>query len=861
MTSGLLVTLLFAMTHARTAFEKMTDVDYQGETYYTIRNLSLYECQGWCREEIECQAASFSFAVNSGGKQETVCLLQNGTQANNPTAKPIRALNQYYMVKMSVRSDKVCKRPWNFERVPNSIIQGHDRALIFTSTKEACLAACLNERNFICRSAEYNYVTLQCRLSDYDRRTVQDNFQPVVLVDAQGVDYFENLCLTNDNACNKARSYQAPRFGVPDQKVAAHVGAQFYVDKELMANSVSACSRACTVEAEFLCRSFLYLGNPTGNDYNCKLYHMDQWTLPDGVADFLTRNLPLSVSNGNRIGTYFENRCERSGDGGLILNPSNPGGNGGLNNGNINNQLGPNGNGNSDADQGLINTDQGGQGASSNNGGNGNGIISNNNNGIGNPANGGTSASNGQAGTGNTNAGGSTNLNGNTDGGSFSNGGGNLGPNNGGSPGSNFNPSGPNFGSSSDDLDSDVNCDHLGTCYDVTVHCKDTRIVVNVNTNKVFSGRVYALGRSETCNVDVINSDSFRLDLTMTGQDCNTQSVRGVYTNTVVVQRHSVVMTKTDKIYKVRCTYDTTSRNITFGMMPIRDPDMISITSAPEAPAPRISISDSRGNEVETVRIGDRLTFKIEIPDKTPYGIFARSCIAMAKDSRSTFPIIDDNGCPADPTIFPRFTPEGNALVAVYEAFRFTESYGVIFQCNVKYCLGPCQPVKCNYGRDTFESWGRRKKREVEIPANVIDTSGVQMRLSHEIVVLDFGDEQTSPFDFDTPRKAGNGNATDYRVSPMEWEEEARIREDEITAKIQDADCPDRTSVMGLAVACALLVVLYICTVLCVCTRRSNPEIATKIILPPEHIPGRGSSSSNGSSLGSFNLMSHEYVR
>lgn len=42
-------------------------------------------------------------------------------------------------------SDKVCKRPWNFERVPNSIIQGHDRALIFTSTKEACLAACLNE--------------------------------------------------------------------------------------------------------------------------------------------------------------------------------------------------------------------------------------------------------------------------------------------------------------------------------------------------------------------------------------------------------------------------------------------------------------------------------------------------------------------------------------------------------------------------------------------------------------------------------------------------------------------------------------------------------------------------------------------
>ena len=136
-------------------------------------------------------------------------------------------------ISFSPRTDKVCKRPWNFERVPNSIIQGHDRALIFTSTKEACLAACLNEGNFVCRSAEYNYVTLQCRLSDYDRRTLQDN-QIINLVDAQGVDYFENLCLTHDNACSKDRSYQPPRFGIPVQKVASHVKTHFYVDKELM---------------------------------------------------------------------------------------------------------------------------------------------------------------------------------------------------------------------------------------------------------------------------------------------------------------------------------------------------------------------------------------------------------------------------------------------------------------------------------------------------------------------------------------------------------------------------------------------------------------------------------------------------
>lgn len=59
----------------------------------------------------------------------------------------------------------------------------------------------------------------------------------------------------------------------------------------------------------------------------------------------------------------------------------------------------------------------------------------------------------------------------------------------------------------------------------MSVDCKDTRIAVQVRTNKPFNGRIYALGRSETCNIDVINSDLFRLDLTMSGQDCNTQSV------------------------------------------------------------------------------------------------------------------------------------------------------------------------------------------------------------------------------------------------------------------------------------------------------------------------------------------------
>jgi len=54
------------------------------------------------------------------------------------------------------------------------------------------------QKRFICRSAEYNYASLQCHLSDTDRRTAGTG--PLSqLVDSPGVDYFENLCLNGKN--------------------------------------------------------------------------------------------------------------------------------------------------------------------------------------------------------------------------------------------------------------------------------------------------------------------------------------------------------------------------------------------------------------------------------------------------------------------------------------------------------------------------------------------------------------------------------------------------------------------------------------------------------------------------------------
>lgn len=162
----------------------------------------------------------------------------------------------------------------------------------------------------------------------------------------------------------------------------------------------------------------------------------------------------------------------------------------------------------------------------------------------------------------------------------------------------------------------------------------------------------------------------------------------------------------------------------------------------------------------------------------------------MAKDARSTFEIIDENGCPVDNSIFPAFQLNGNALESTYEAFRFTESYGVIFQCNVKYCIGTCEPVMCPsqttqqgiYGRDSsqaIQSYGRRRRRDLKLnnfndnqpngsritnsqsnssrlttkrrqargrskDDHVKNLKNDEMTLSHEILVLDINPERSS---------------------------------------------------------------------------------------------------------------------
>lgn len=491
--------------------------------------------------------------------------------------------------------------------------------------------------------------------------------------------------------------------------------------------SQGGCLRACTIENEFICRSVLFRPTYKPGQPNCALYHLDHKTFPDGIDTFSTPSPLPLFDSGETSAVYLESGCSN--------------------------------------DTTVATASTSSMSSSSS---------------MSSPSSAATSTSPTIIGSMSTPNGKPSVIPVST-------------PSSIGSmaASSNNHPINHPHQPIRDDASIDPSCDSYGVCYEVTLKCTDTKILVNVKTSKPFHGRIYALGRSETCNAHIRNSQQFQLDMSLGGQDCNTQSVGGIYTNTVVLQHHNVVLTKADKVYHVRCTYETTSRNVSFGMMPVRDPETLQITASPEAPLPKIIIYGMDGKEANTVRIGDKLTFRIQIPEATPYGIFARSCVAMAKDARSTFEIVDEHGCPVDNSIFPSFMEAGNALESSYEAFRFTESYGVIFQCNVKYCIGRCEPVVCGVGRDNIESWGRKRRRR-RSSVHTYETDD-EMTLSREILVLDINDP--------------NSDSSRSTMDPFEVEEG-------FARKLEALDrCSSRNTVVALSILSSILVVMYVCTV------------------------------------------------
>ena len=81
------------------------------------------------------------------------------------------------------------------------------------------------------------------------------------------------------------------------------------------------------------------------------------------------------------------------------------------------------------------------------------------------------------------------------------------------------------------------------------------------------------------------------------------------------------------------------------------------------------------GQDTKTATVGDPLSLIFEILDPdSPYEIFVRDLIALDGATDAELTLIDDRGCPADPTIMSELKKSLSSdkiLVSRFDAFRF----------------------------------------------------------------------------------------------------------------------------------------------------------------------------------------------
>lgn len=126
-----------------------------------------------------------------------------------------------------------------------------------------------------------------------------------------------------------------------------------------------------------------------------------------------------------------------------------------------------------------------------------------------------------------------------------------------------------------------------------------------------------------------------------------------------------------------------------------------------------------------------------------------------------------------------------------------------------------------------MESWGRKRR---SVGNETVEKEDDDMNISQEILVLDFGDENNKDFlrSADPSTEFGRGKLKNTRKKKFYAKKSFSFSSPDKTVTIIEP-CPTKTSVLALAVTCALMVFVYLCTLFCYYTK--------KWMSPPKMMP------------------------
>jgi len=106
-----------------------------------------------------------------------------------------------------------------------------------------------------------------------------------------------------------------------------------------------------------------------------------------------------------------------------------------------------------------------------------------------------------------------------------------------------------------------------------------------------------------------------------------------------------------------------------------------------------------REDVAETVKIGDKLIMVIEIDQQDMYGMKISNCVVRDGMNIAEQQLINEQGCPLDESIMPKFEYSNNFTRAAvsFPAHKFPHTSSVYYQCNVRLCInnGNCDQTDC----------------------------------------------------------------------------------------------------------------------------------------------------------------------
>eukprot|EP00095_Tigriopus_kingsejongensis_P007697 maker-scaffold142_size315517-snap-gene-1.10 protein:Tk07697 transcript:maker-scaffold142_size315517-snap-gene-1.10-mRNA-1 annotation:"hypothetical protein DAPPUDRAFT_214208" len=236
--------------------------------------LMLTDCIELCRRNTTCKSANFETGL---------CVLFGSSAEEFPgglTASqfPVFTL---YVQKICLTNVPSCERAWTFEKVDGFAMDKYAKKRGRVSSRLNCEMLCLAEKEFPCRSATYNAVSGDCRISDMDRHTVASTGDFIESVDDQ---YLENNCVDDPvKLCD---------FQLLENRIMKTVDS-VYQDVPTM----EACRDLC-LTAPYRCHSFDY--GDTGERV-CRLSHHTSTTLTQIQEPFLIIE--------DVVGTYELSSC------------------------------------------------------------------------------------------------------------------------------------------------------------------------------------------------------------------------------------------------------------------------------------------------------------------------------------------------------------------------------------------------------------------------------------------------------------------------------------------------------------------------------------------------------------------------